>query len=433
MTATASPPRPFWRQDDPILNEDGATVRGGMWPHQREWWNLPNFIRGLVTGYGGGKSFMLGKRMIWLARENAPVPVATVSPTYPIARETIVRTIDDLCSGRSSGREFSHRLYKRYPFEFQIQFGESVGTILCFSGEHPDRLKGTNLAAAGIDEPFLQQHAVLDQMLARVRHPDARVREINLTGTPEELNWGYDLLFGELRQRYDVGLVQASSRKNLSLPAGYVDRMAQAFDDKHAQAFIEGQFVNLSTGQVYHCVDPERNFVEAPPGVDDWEQCAGMDFNVNPMAYVVFARNGDRLHFLREYEKPNSDTPEACAELRADFPKLRDVYPDVTGQARKTAAAGKSDHDQIRMSGLTVRAHRAQASRRDRFNSVNAALRSGNVTIGPECKKLRRYLQSYTFEGMNETAQKAMSHLLDAFGYPVEFLLPVHKHEFSLY
>lgn len=417
-----------------MLDEAGATVRGGMWQHQRDWWALPNFIRGLVTGYGGGKSFMLGKRMIWLALANAPVPVATVSPTYPIARETIVRTIDDLCTGRARFEVgFSYRLFKRYPFEFQIRCGARIGTILCFSGEHPDRLKGTNLAAAGIDEPFIQQHAVLDQMLARVRHPDAKVREINLTGTPEELNWGYDLLFGDLKPRYDVGLVQASSRKNQSLPAGYVDRMAQAFDERHASAFIDGQFVNLSTGQVYHCVDTVRNFTDTPTGIENWELGAGMDFNVNPMAYCVFARNGDRIHFLREYEKPNSDTPEACANLRADYPKLDEVFPDVTGQARKTAAAGKSDHDQIRMAGMTVRAHRAQCSRRDRFNSVNAALRSGNVTIGPECKKLRRYLQSYTFEGMNETAQKAMSHLLDAAGYPIEFLLPVHKQEFALY
>lgn len=80
--------------DDPELADDGSIARGGMFPHQRQWWELPNFIRGLVTGYGGGKTLALAKRMIWLAIKNAPVPVVTVSPSYPFALTTIVQTLD---------------------------------------------------------------------------------------------------------------------------------------------------------------------------------------------------------------------------------------------------------------------------------------------------------------------------------------------------
>ena len=102
MTEIAEPAR-FWRMDDPVLDANGQVVCGGMFDHQREWWNLPNFIRGLVTGYGGGKTMALAKRMIALALHNAPVTVVTVSPTYPMARTTIVESIRELLDGRSTG------------------------------------------------------------------------------------------------------------------------------------------------------------------------------------------------------------------------------------------------------------------------------------------------------------------------------------------
>nr|MCK4930054.1 hypothetical protein [Nanoarchaeota archaeon] len=63
----------FWRQEDPELDADGLVVKGGMWQHQRDWWNSPKFIRALVMGYGGGKTLISGKRAISMARTNAPV------------------------------------------------------------------------------------------------------------------------------------------------------------------------------------------------------------------------------------------------------------------------------------------------------------------------------------------------------------------------
>src|SRR5262245_36982541 len=44
--------KPFWREDDPVIDKDGKVIKGGMWDHQRELWNLPNFIKILVGGLG---------------------------------------------------------------------------------------------------------------------------------------------------------------------------------------------------------------------------------------------------------------------------------------------------------------------------------------------------------------------------------------------
>jgi len=437
-SAIALPPRPrlaFWREDPPQIDASGLVGVGGMWDHQREWWHLPNFVRGLVTGYGGGKTSILAKRMIYLALRNAPVPVITVSPSYPMALTTIVQSIDELLDGksrheRSQGRPMRYHLYKSQPYRFTITLPDRTGTILCMSGERPDRLKGSNVAAAGIDEPFIQPRAVFEQVLARVRHPMARLREIDVTGTPEGVvGWGYDLFEGEMRSRFDVGLVQASSLANQALPPQYVERMMSAFDEATRAAYVDGKFVNLSQGRVYHSFDPTVH-VSSDPMPSEAELGVGMDFNVDPMAYVFFWRKGNRMHVFAEHEDPNSDAEQVAQKIRATWPEFRVVYPDASGSQRSHGGnKQQSAHGYLRTNGFEVRARGANPLLIDRRNAVNGGLRHGRVTIGPDCRKLRTYLMAYTHAESNKASQKKMSHLLDAFSYPIAYLFPVDRTE----
>lgn len=62
---------PAHHEEDPELNEHGIVTLGGMWHHQSDWRDMPNLVRLLVTGYGGGKTVTLCKRMVALALANA--------------------------------------------------------------------------------------------------------------------------------------------------------------------------------------------------------------------------------------------------------------------------------------------------------------------------------------------------------------------------
>tara|TARA_R110000822_G_scaffold137399_1_gene274873 strand:- start:2077 stop:3390 length:1314 start_codon:yes stop_codon:yes gene_type:complete len=427
MTATAT--QPFWRMEDPELDAGGQIVRGGMWSHQRDWWELPNFVKALVTGYGGGKTMALAKRMVYLALYNSPAPVMTVSPSYPLAAKTIVQSIDELLEGRCTIEpQMTYTLRKSQPYEFTIRLGGRTGLIWCMSGERPDRLKGPNIGAAGIDEPFIQPVEVYNQVVARVRHPAARIKEICLTGTPEGvIGWGFDLCEGEGRDRQDVGVVQASTSNNKALGAEYVQRMEAAYDDAALAAYRDGKFVNMTTGRVYHSFDPTVHVTdeEMPSGA---ELCVGMDFNVCPMSYVVFWRKGDRMHVVAEYEKPNSDAEEVGHYIRQDHPQVRKIYPDASGNNRQNAGGGhKSAFAYLREQGYQICARSKNPSPYDRMNSVNGGLRHGRVTISSKCRKLRSYLLGNTHKDRHTKAQEAMSHLLDAFGYPIHYLYPVDR------
>ena len=52
-----------------------------------------------------------------------------------------------------------------------------------------------------LDKPFLMKEVVFWVALLRLRQPDTRVRELFLTGTPEQL-WGYELARnGDVREK----------------------------------------------------------------------------------------------------------------------------------------------------------------------------------------------------------------------------------------
>ena len=132
---------------------------------------------------------------------------------------------------------------------------------------------------------------------------------------------------------------------------------------------------------------------------------------------------------MREFELPNSDSDDAAQRLAEAFPQVREIYPDASGNSRSTKAPrGQSDFDNLRSRGFIIKAHRANPSHRDRFNAANGALRNNRVSVSATgCPHLRTYLLSFTHEDQNLAEQKRMGHLLDAFSYPIEFLMPATK------
>ncbi len=70
--------------------------RGRMLAHQRAFWELPNFVKLLVGGYGCGKTHIGALRSIWSSSFNAPIPALYVSPTYKQAKKTVVISIKEI-------------------------------------------------------------------------------------------------------------------------------------------------------------------------------------------------------------------------------------------------------------------------------------------------------------------------------------------------
>lgn len=438
----------FWRMEDPEIDEKGNVLKGGMFEHQRTWWNAPNFIKAMVAGYGAGKTLIGSKKAIALSLYNNGQPHFWVSPSYKVAKRTVVPTLVELLDGKKTIDPSLTYKYNKSDNEFRIQHKGRTGIIWLGSGEEPDSLKGPNIGSATIDEPFIQDVKVFEQMLARVRAPRAKHREIGLLGTPEQLNWGYDICEGEDQNRYDIAVQHVSTLQNKALPQQYFDTLLAGYTDKMRQAYLEGQFLNLSKGAIYYGFSKERNVIRLEDPGHELE--VGMDFNVDPMSAVVFWRNGKHVHIVAEIEIENADTQYMVDMLSMDNSntneeailgqirnyldkdgrlRIRTVYPDASGRSRHTsAAAGTSDFTILREK-FEVISKSANPKIRDRENSVNGKLNPvggrATLTIDPACKRIQKYMHSYTHE--LRLKQKQMSHLLDALGYPVAYLYPVTK------
>lgn len=402
-------------------------MKGGLWPSQRKWWDLKNRIAMIIGGYGSGKTVSLCKWIIASALHNAPAWSATVSPNFPMARRTIIPTIRSLLIGKQTLRpelEFEHNKSDK-TFTIHLPY-RPPATILTLSGDEPDSLKGPNLGTVGLDEPFLQDREVFDQMNARCRDPIAKIHALRGAGTPEDLNWGHSICEGEESDKYDVGVVHMDTRENQTLPESYFKTLEDSYDEQMAEAYIRGRFVSMTKGRVFYGFSTAmRADIQVPIGA---EWFAGMDFNVNPMAFVVGWVHGEHIHIVRDFELPNADTASACTEIKKAFPQVSLIYPDPSCRQRQTnASGGQTDYSIIQSYGFIALAPLAHDPVRNTLNSVNSRFAAGHLTISPQCRRLYRYLLDYSHEKMKK--QKSMSHMLDALRYAIHYQFPIYRPE----
>jgi len=384
-----------------------------MLPHQRAFWELPNFVKLLVGGYGCGKTRIGALRSIWNSYVNAPIPHLYVSPTYKQARKTVIVTITELLD-----RSEIPYVYNKTNHEYYIPGWN--GTIWIASGDEPESLKGPNLATAGIDEPFIMNEEILNVVLSRLRHPEAKRRELFLTGTPEQLNWGYELA-QNLDERYDLGTIVASTADNTFLPAQFVKMLEKAFDENQRAAYMNGQFVNLTAGRVYKYF--ERSMIAEGPASAMLR--AGIDFNVDNMTAEIFTLTPDgMIWFLDEIHLDNSTTYELAERLQERYPGIT-LFPDPAGRARKSSSDA-TDFTILRDHGFTVEARPVHPPVRSRVNAVNKLMREGRLRLSSRCQHLAKDFEQVSWKnGEIDKSNDALTHASDAAGYAIEKLFPV--------
>ena len=384
-----------------------------MLSHQLRWWNLPNRYRLMVGGYGSGKTYIGALRSIFLSYINAPLPGMYVSPTHGLAQKTIILTLKELFT-----RSEVDFVYNQHTGEFRIDNWN--GCIWIGSGDKPDSLRGPNLAWGGIDEPFIQKREVFEQMTARVRHPEATQSEIFLTGTPEELNWGYQLVNDS---KIDIGTVNASTLDNPHLPTDYKDSLLAAYSQEQIDAYVYGKFVNLTQGRVYKDFNRDKHVIKRE--TDGWEIGAGQDYNIDANTIIIFAYTKKEIHVFDEIRKKNAGTYDMAVALKEKYPDIR-VFPDSTGSARKTSAS-QSDHDIMKQAGFQILAPRKNPSVRDRVNAFNRLLREERITFS-NCPYLVMDMERNVWRsGDIDKRDAEQTHAADAIGYAINWLFPIHE------
>ena len=164
----------------------------------------------------------------------------------------------------------------------------------------------------------------------------------------------------------------------------------------------------------------------------------GMDFNTDNFAACVMLQNRDTLHVIDEFMLQNSSTHDMCKEIQQRYGKrMIFVYPDASGNQRKTSANGMTDHLILHNAGFKVRNPKSNPAVKDAITAVNSRLRSttGEIKlyIDPKCRHTIDSLTKYTYKEGTRTPDKtgAYDGMFDALKYAVWQLFPLQQARFD--
>lgn len=388
-------------------------------PKQNEFvMDMQSKIVAFVGGFGSGKTTAACVKALFLAGYNVGCAGMLVSPTYGMLRDTTRRTFLQILNDYEIAYTFRVN-------ENRIILRGLNSEIWFRSADDPNKLKGSTLAWVGLDEPGLMVKEAYTYSLARARDKRARVRQLFMTGTPEGLNWLYEELIEKKNNKMRV--IKSKTTDNYYLPTDSVDALKNSYDDKMIKQYLDGEFINVYEGRAYYNFDRELHVRDVRDDkITPIILC--VDFNVNPLIWVICQINNNIVNVIDEICLRDSNTKMASEEFKRRYPNRKVyVYGDYSGIGRSTNSP-TTDYAIIKEI-INPQEIRIKQNPRviDRINAVNAKLRNSWGAIGlfvnPNCKELILDLERVIVNNFRELdkTDKARTHASDGLGYFIEY------------
>lgn len=407
---------------------------------QADFLDLPHKYRALVTGYGGGKTWVGCVSLCRHGLEFPRVNAGYFAPTYPQIRDIFYPTIEEVAY--EMGMQAIVRSSNK---EVHLKRGGQVrSTIICRSMDNPSSIIGFKIGQALVDElDVMAANKARDawrKIIARMRYKIDGLRNgIDVTTTPEGFKFVYEQWVKAIRDKPSLasmyGMVQASTYDNeANLPDDYIDSLRESYPPQLIEAYLRGQFVNLNSGSVYPNFDRKENHTSEVEREGE-PLHIGMDFNVLNMTATVNVIRGDMPVTVGELTKVR-DTPIMAKMLQERFKDKGHavtIYPDASGQNTSSKNASESDLSILKQAGFTVRVDSRNPAVRDRVNAMNAMLlndkgeRRWKINTD-RCPTLTEALEQQAYD-KNGEPDKATGHdhPVDAQGYFIVHRYPIRS------
>ena len=377
-------------------------------------------IIGLSAGYGAGKTRSLCAKAVQLAISNQGFTGAVMEPTAPLIRDIWQNDFETFLERYG----IPYTLRQSPLPEHSLHLPEGESKILCRSFENWSRIIGLNLAWVLADEIDTVSPSIADRAFPRIlaRLRSGNQRQFGVASTPEGFRWMWNT-FGsdEAKEREDRKLIRMKTQDNPHLPDDFIERMQSNYDPSMLQAYLNGEFTNLTTGQVYDRFVRADNIVNSIPDYSREPLRIGVDFNIGNMSAVIGIKLGEKLLIIDEIVSAH-DTDALAQEIQRRYPTNKIyVYPDASGGNRSTNAA-KTDIQILESYGFTNLSAKSNPAIRDRVSSVQGLLCNGKgqvrLQINASCKRMIECLelQSYTEKGEPDK-EAGYDHMNDALGY----------------
>jgi PBSX family phage terminase large subunit len=379
-------------------------------------------ILGVSAGYGAGKTRALCAKAVHLAMANQGFIGVVMEPTGPLIRDIWQSDFDDFLEAYDI--PYTFRASPLPEYTLHLPGGDTK--ILCRSFENWQRIIGINGAWILADEIDTVNPAIANKAFPKIlgRLRSGNVRQFAAASTPEGFRWMWQTFASEDgKGREDRRLIRMRTQDNPYLPPDFIERMQANYDPQLLKAYLDGEFVNLTTGQVYDRFDRAKHMAVQMPDISREPLRIGVDFNVGNMSAVIAIRVGKSLYVVDEVSGAH-DTDALAQKIKAHYPDHRIyVYPDASGGNRSTNAT-QTDIAILESYGMSNQSPKANPPVRDRVAAVQALLENGKgevrLKIAASCVKTIECLelQSYTEKG-DPDKNAGYDHMNDALGYLV--------------
>lgn len=397
-------------------------------------------MRALVTGYGGGKTYAGCHEMIAVSAINKGVPNIYIEPTNQMVKDILEPEFINIL-------ENNHIPYEWNKTDHNFFFPLWNGHVWFRSGDKPEKLKGINAGVLGIDEPFIQNEEIYKIAVSRARHTLARVKGLFLTGTPEQLNWGYDLLFDNEELDKSIKLYQGSTIDNQKyLGEEYVRNLMLSYSQKEIEAYVYGKFINLQSGLLYYSFG-EHNLIEYYKYRPNLPLDIYCDFNVDIMCWSIGQElNGKDYIFDNVTLTGEANVEKMCAELKdKQYDNKKHAfnyrfYVDMAGTQRSVSAS-ESAIAIIKRNFPNSKVYYKRIKHvKDRIDATNGrflnALQQSNVFIVKDQRTLIKDLRKSTWDmllhrvkvGRNTHPSDGLTYGMN-FKYPLKRKVSVYQHD----
>ncbi|MGJ8660546.1 MAG: phage terminase large subunit [Bacteroidota bacterium] len=406
---------------------------------QADFFNLDCKFPAFIGGFGVGKSeTMCNSALLDSLEGGADSLIAMYEPTYDLVRLILAPRMQDKLS--EWGVRYTYNKSENIIYTSNGQMGDFILRTL----DNPSRIVGYESFRAKIDEldTLKTEHAqdAWNKIIARNRQRPATytamsekpMNTVSIFSTPEGFRFAHQRW--SKNKTDDYQMIQAHTQSNPFLPDDYIQSLRDTYPPQLLEAYLEGKFVNLTSGTVYSSYDRDKcNSNEEI--VANEPLFIGCDFNVTKQAATVYVKRKNKETLQTEWHAVQElidmyDTPDMIATIKAKFKRhVIYVYPDASGGARKTVNASLSDIALLEQAGFNVRVNKKNPFVRDRITATNVAFEKGLVKINAKaCPNVAQCLEQQSYNANGEPDKSSGNdHQNDATTYPIAYEMPIIK------
>lgn len=407
-----------------FIDKNGKLNLSKLHENQQQFIKSKYLHTGIVGGYQSGKSTAAAIKAITHLLRFPQVPIAYYLPTYRLFDDMLVPKLHNLLT--EIGVPYSHQ-------KQTSKIITSYGEIWMRSMDNPDSIVSYSVGYSIVDEVDVVHSNIRDDAMKRIASRNSFKKEvanqIDFVSTPEGFAYMYN--FFEKNYNENKLLLRLKTNDNeVNLADGYIQGLREQYTEEQLKAYLNGEFVNLTSGTVYYKFNRKVNHVDKLAGEHDILH-VGMDFNIGNMSAVIHVIQ-DKPYAVDELTKV-FDTEQMCRILREKYPTNNIIiYPDASGSQRNTATT-KTDIGILKEARFSIRSKDSNPPVNDRIKNMNRMFCNGKGEIGysintHKCPEYTEALEKMAYD-KNGSPNKTtgFDHITDAAGYFIYYEYPLRN------